>query len=97
MYEIVETKVFARWLDKLKDTKAKISIARRVERMSVGLFGDSKFVGDGVSELRIDVGAGYRIYYVIQNDKIIILLVGGNKSTQSRDIVKAKEMLKELK
>jgi putative addiction module killer protein len=64
--------------------------------MSVGLFGDCKFIGDGVSELKIDVGVGYRVYYVIQNDKII-MLIGGDKSTQSRDIAKAKEMRKELK
>ncbi len=97
MYEISITQVFVKWLDRLKDTKAKISVVRRVERMSAGLFGDSKFLGEGVSELRIDVGAGYRVYYTIENDKIIILLIGGDKSTQTRDILKAKKMGKELK
>ncbi|CUV65318.1 Putative addiction module killer protein [Sulfurovum sp. enrichment culture clone C5] len=97
MYEIVTTELFTKWLDKLKDTKAKISIARRIERMSIGLFGDNKFIGDGISELRIDTGAGYRAYYTIDNGRIIILLIGGDKSTQSRDILKAKELKKELK
>lgn len=97
MYEIVTTELFTKWLDKLKDTKAKISIARRIERMSIGLFGDNKFIGDGISELRIDTGAGYRVYYTIDNSRIVILLIGGDKSTQSRDILKAKELKKELK
>jgi putative addiction module killer protein len=97
MYEIVATELFTKWLDKLKNTKAKISIARRIERMSTGLFGDNKFIGDGISELRIDTGAGYRVYYTIENSRIVILLIGGDKSTQSRDILKAKELKKELK
>lgn len=97
MYEIVTTELFTKWLDKLKDTKAKISIARRIERMSTGLFGDNKFIGDGISELRIDTGAGYRVYYTIDNNRIVILLIGGDKSTQTRDILKAKELKKELK
>lgn len=97
MYEIVTTELFTKWLDKLKDTKAKISIARRIERMSIGLFGDNKFIGDGISELRIDTGAGHRVYYTVDNGRIVILLIGGDKSTQSRDILKAKELKKELK
>lgn len=74
-----------------------ISIARRIERMEQGNFGDAKSIGDNLSELRIDLGPGYRVYYLLNNKEIIILLVGGDKSTQTKDITKAKEMAKEYK
>jgi len=95
MYELRETKIFSKWLLKLKDIKGKVAIIRRIKRLSTGNFGDHKTIGDGVSELRITVGPGYRVYYTQQESEIIILLVGGDKSTQSKDIEKAKKMAKE--
>lgn len=81
---------------KLKDNIAKIAIVRRLGRLENGNFGDSKFVGDSVFELRIDVGKRYRIYFTNKEKEIVILLVGGEKSTQDEDIKKAKEMAKEV-
>ena len=95
MYNIKQTEKFSKWLLKLKDLQGKIAIARRVERMRNGNFGDFKSVGKIVSELRIDKGPGYRIYYTIKDDEIIILLIGGDKSTQSKDIDKAHNLAKE--
>lgn len=74
-----------------------IAIARRVERMRGGDFGDHKSVGKGVSELRIDKGPGYRVYYTRQGDMLIVLLIGGDKSSQQMDIKKAQEMAKEYR
>ena len=96
-YTIRETAIFNKWLSKLKDIKGKVSIIRRIERMKKGNFGDYKGLGDEVSELRITVGAGYRVYYTVKDDEIIILLLGGDKSSQNKDIKKAKELAKELK
>ena len=95
MYEIKSTKVFSKWLGKLKDMRGRISIARRIERMENDNFGDVKSVGTNISELRIPTGPGYRVYFTKREEKIIILLVGGNKSTQSKDIEKAEELLEE--
>lgn len=80
----------------IKDLRAKVAIARRIERAQAGNLGDVKPVRDGVSEMRIDVGAGYRVYYTMRERVIVILLVGGNKSTQSTDIKKAVAMAKEI-
>jgi putative addiction module killer protein len=80
---------FTNWLVKLKDTTAKIAIVRRVNRIELGNFGDHKFCRDGVSGLRIDVGAGYRVYYAISGKRIVLLLCGGDKRTQSADINRA--------
>ncbi len=96
-YDIKQTDVFSKWLLKLKDIKGKVSILRRIERIRNGNFGDHKGLGDEVSELRITVGAGYRVYYTIRNGEVVLLLVGGDKSTQKADIQKAKELIKELK
>jgi putative addiction module killer protein len=96
MYLIKQTDAFSKWLFKLKDIQGKVSVLRRIDRVKNGNFGDYKAVGDGVSELRITTGAGYRVYYTQQGDEIIILLIGGDKSTQSRDIEKAKQLKKEL-
>ena len=96
MYFIKQTNIFSQWLNKLKDIKGKVSILRRVDRMKYGNFGDYKYVGDGVSELRIAFGPGYRIYYTKQESQVIILLVGGDKSSQNSDIKKAKKILEEL-
>jgi len=95
MYLIKETDNFSKWLQKLKDIKGKVSILRRIERMKLGNFGDHKGLGDNISELRITVGGGYRVYYTKQNDKIIILLVAGNKASQIEDIKKARLIAKE--
>ena len=96
MYLIKQTDTFSKWLKKLKDVKGKVSIIRRIGRISQGNFGDHKSVGDEVSELRLTTGPAYRVYYTKQNDEIVILLVGGDKSTQTEDIAKAKQLLKEL-
>jgi len=80
----------------LKDMRGKISIARRIERVRHGNFGDMKSVGDDVSELRITNGPGYRVYFTKYQDTIVVLLIGGDKSTQSKDIAKAKMLREEL-
>jgi putative addiction module killer protein len=95
-YDIKQTDIFSKWLLKLKDLKGKVSIIRRIDRMRKGNFGDHKGLGDEVSELRFTVGAGYRVYYTVQNNEVILLLVGGDKSTQKVDIQKAKNLAKEL-
>jgi len=95
-YQIKKTKQFDKWMQGLKDMRGKIGIARRIERMSHGNFGDMKSVGDDVSELRITTGPGYRVYFTRYEDMIIVLLVGGDKSTQSKDIAKAKMIREEL-
>ncbi len=95
MYTIKETEIFSKWLLKLKDTKGKVSILRRIKRVTQGNFGDHKSVGDSVSELRITTGPGYRVYYTQRGSEIIVLLIGSDKSSQSKDIEKAKELAKE--
>lgn len=95
-YIIQQTKSFAQWHVALRDMRAKIAIARRIERASAGNLGDVKPVGEGVSEMRIDVGAGYRVYFITRDRTIIILLVGGDKSTQPADIKQAKTLAKEV-
>jgi putative addiction module killer protein len=96
MYLIQQTEVFSKWLHKLKDIKGKVSILRRIERARLGNFGDYKSLGADVSELRVTTGPGYRVYYTLRGDEIIILLVGGDKSTQTKDIEKAKKIKEEL-
>ncbi len=95
MYLVKQTDIFSKWLLKLRDPKGKASVIRRIKRIRVGNFGDHKSLGDDVSELRITTGPGYRVYYTQRGDEIIILLVAGEKSTQSKDIAKAKMMAKE--
>ena len=95
-YEIHTTEVFDKWTAKLKDRQAVMAIALRLARVASGNFGDTKVIGDGVSELRIFVGPGYRIYYTIRNNEIVILLCGVDKSTQQNDIKQAKELAKNL-
>lgn len=91
--EKVETSSFRRWLRKLKDETSRARIVARVNRLAEGLPGDIKPVGQGVSELRIHIGPGYRVYYHQQGDVLVILLCGGDKSTQGKDIAKARELL----
>jgi putative addiction module killer protein len=88
-----EHAVFSEWLAR-QDDDVVVIIIKRLARVAVGNFGDTKSVGDGVSELRIQYGSGYRIYYTIRGQKIIILLCAGDKSSQKKDINKAKELSK---
>ena len=96
MYNIKQTDEFGKWLKKLKDIKGKVAIIRRIDRIKLGNFGDYKSVGNEVFELRITVGPAYRVYFTKKDEQIIILLIGGDKSTQSKDIEKAKNILKGL-
>lgn len=96
MFIIKQTENFSKWLKKLKDIKGKVSIIRRIDRIKQGNFGDHKSVGNEVWELRITTGPGYRVYYTKKADEIVVLLVGDDKSSQTNDINKAKEILKEL-
>ena len=91
-YLIQKTEEFDNWLLKLRDRRAKAKIIIRLQRVQEGNFGDHKSVGGGVSELRITEGAGYRLYYTIQGDVIVIMLACGDKSTQQQDIEKAKQL-----
>ena len=96
MVEVRKTKVFADWLDGLRDARAKARILVRLRRLSLGNFGDWKSVGSGVSELRVDYGPGYRIYLTREGNSVVILLAGGTKKSQSRDIKRAISLAQEL-
>jgi len=96
MIEVRTTEAFDKWLLSLRDRKAKARIQARIDRVETGNFGDVSPVGEGVSELRIFYGPGYRVYFVKQNSVVVILLSGGDKSTQQADIAKAKEIAKQL-
>jgi putative addiction module killer protein len=84
--EIRKTEVFARWVDGLRDIRVRARVLARIERLVAGNAGDVAPVGEGVSELRIDYGPGYRVYFKKRGRRLIILLAGGDKSTQSKDI-----------
>jgi putative addiction module killer protein len=92
MIEVRQTTVFADWIKSLKDAKTAARIAQRIVRLQSGLLGDVKPVGDGVSELRIDHGPGFRLYFVRRGRMLVVLLCGGDKSTQKADIKRAKEL-----
>ena len=96
MFEVRQTVVFSRWLERLADQRAAERIAQRIVRLQSGLLGDVKPVGEGVSELRIDYGPGYRVYFVQRGKIMIVLLCGGDKRTQSRDIRTAKALAADL-
>ena len=81
--------LFQRWLDKLKDMRARVAMQRRIDRLIAGNFGNSEYCRDGVWELRIDVGPGYRVYYAKSGASIVLLLCGGDKRTQDTDIKNA--------
>jgi putative addiction module killer protein len=93
--DVRQTLEFAEWLRSLKDVRAAKKIAQRIARVQAGLFGDVKYF-DGIGELRVDTGPGYRVYFVKNGNTVIVLLCGGDKSSQSKDIAKAREMAKEL-
>jgi putative addiction module killer protein len=95
MFEIRQTAVFEAWIDGLKDMRAVARIEVRLRRLSLGHLGDSKSLGDGVSEMRIDYGPGYRLYFTRRGERIVILLCGGDKKRQSDDIGRAKQLAKE--
>ncbi|MGA9865877.1 MAG: type II toxin-antitoxin system RelE/ParE family toxin [Acetobacteraceae bacterium] len=96
MIEVRQTVIFRTWLDRLADRRAAERIAQRIVRLQAGLMGDVKPVGDGVSELRVDHGPGYRVYFVQRGRVVVILLCGGNKNTRRRDIAQAKILAEEL-
>ncbi|MFJ2427446.1 type II toxin-antitoxin system RelE/ParE family toxin [Pseudomonas sp. NPDC087804] len=95
-YLIQQTAAFQAWHRSIRDLRARVAIARRIDRASTGNLGDVKSVGDGVSEMRVDVGAGFRVYFTMRNGAIIVLLAGGDKSSQSADIRRAQKMAKEV-
>ena len=94
--EIRKTEIFTKWFDGLKDRRAKARIQARIDRVETGNFGDVAPVGEGVSELRIFYGPGYRVYFIQRGSVVVILLSGGDKSTQTSDIARAKEIAKQI-
>jgi putative addiction module killer protein len=90
VYEIIKSSLFERWFASLKDRQARARIQMRIDRAEDGNLGDIKPVGDGVSEMRIAYGPGYRVYFIRRKQTVIILLCAGDKSTQRRDIIVAK-------
>jgi putative addiction module killer protein len=95
MVEVRQTDLFKNWFADLRDPDARRRIAQRIVRLQSGLLGDVKPVGEGVSELRIDYGPGYRLYFVRRGTDVVILLCGGDKRTQERDIIRAKSLAAE--
>lgn len=93
--EIVQSALFRDWLNGLRDRKARLRIDDRLKRLASGNAGDTKSVGDGVQELRLKFGPGYRVYYVWRGDVLIILLNGGDKGSQARDIAKARQLARD--
>ena len=96
MFEVRKTEVYAKWLDSLRDVRARARVLVRVERLAAGNPGDVKPVGEGVSELRIDYGPGYRVYFKKQGRMIVVLLAGGDKRTQSQDVETALRLARNL-
>ena len=96
MFTVRQTREFRDWLDALKDHRAQVRIAARLRLAEAGSLGDWKTVGGEVSEMRVDVGAGYRLYFTRHGSILIVMLAGGDKSTQARDIKRAQRILKEL-
>jgi putative addiction module killer protein len=97
MIEVDVTSTCQDWLDSLRDRNARSRIQTRIDRLSLGNFGDAKWLGDGVGELRIDYGPGYRVYFIRRGNAVVVLLCGGDKRTQSADIERAKRIAKELR
>ena len=97
MNSLVATPEFEQWLGKLRDAKGKARILSRLDSAALGNFGDCQSVGEGVSEMRIHFGPGYRVYFTRRGTFVYVLLIGGDKSTQKRDIKRAQKMARELK
>lgn len=95
MFEVEQSETFRKWESRLKDQRARVIIAARIARLAAGLPGDIEPVGEGVSELKIHYGPGYRVYFQQWGNVLILLLCGGNKKTQRRDIVTAKKIAKD--
>lgn len=95
MFELVESETFKKWRNGLKDRRARVLIAARLDRLAMGHTGDAQPVGGGISELRVHYGPGYRIYFQRRKGVLIILLCGGDKSTQPKDIETAKRLSEE--
>jgi putative addiction module killer protein len=96
VFEIRQTERFACWSISLRDSRARMRIQARIRRLSLGNFGDVRPVGEGVSEMRIDYGPGYRVYFAQRGAALIVLLAGGDKRTQDRDIATARALAREL-
>ena len=96
MIEIRKTDQFSKWLDGLRDLRARARVQVRIERLAAGNPGDAKSVGEGVSELRIDYGPGYRVYFTKRGQQLIILLAGGDKGSQTKDVETALRLANEL-
>jgi len=96
MLEVRQTSRFAKWFQKLKDRQAKARIQVRIDRLALGNPGDTKPIGEGVSEMRLHHGPGYRVYFTQRGRELIVLLVGGDKSTQHTDIAEALELARNL-
>lgn len=97
VYSVLKTDEFDRWLSRLRDERAKARIAARIRSAELGNLGDVSSVGAGVSEMRIHYGPGYRVYFTLRGQELVILLIAGDKSSQRRDIEKAKVLAAELK
>jgi putative addiction module killer protein len=96
MFEIIETSEYWSWFDALRDVDARTSIDARLKRLAIGHFGDCRPVGGGVFELRIHCGPGYRVYFVRHGATVIVLLAGGDKSSQLRDIERVKRLAQDV-
>ena len=95
-YEVVKSDRFIRWFSRLRDKRAQAQILVRIDRVEEGNFGDNRSVGGGVSELRVNVGQGYRIYYTVRRRRVVFLLCGGDKASQRQDIRLAQQMASEI-
>ena len=96
MIGVRQTELYARWFEGLRDRQARARILVRIRRLSLGNAGDVRPVGEGVSEMRIDYGPGYRVYFVRRGEELVVLLAGGDKATQERDIRTARELARNL-
>ena len=96
MYDIIETPVFSRWLRQVRDIRARTRILTRIDRAREGNLGDVSPVGNGISEMRIFVGKGYRVYFTMKGQTLVLLLCGGDKGTRASDIKRANQLLNEL-
>ena len=96
MIEIRQTEVYARWFRRLRDRQARVRIDSRIRRLSLGNPGDVRPVGEGVSEIRINYGPGYRVYYIQREETLVVLLAGGDKDSQGRDIRRALDLARGL-
>ena len=96
MVEIRQTEVYARWFRRLRDRQARVRIDSRIRRLSLGNAGDVRPVGEGVSEIRIDYEPGYRVYFVQRGEVLVVLLAGGDKDSQERDVRRALELARGL-